>query len=245
MQWSRARYGVRLLVIVVQQTFGGLLNFVPHLHVMVSAGGLQESKSRWMHRIKWDKDELMRAWRYAVIAFLAEACKRNVLRSSLSRETLFEMFESQYKRWWNIFINRGGPKGRQLKHDGRYVRRPPIAQHRLTCVGDQEVEYMAKDTKTKQYVPKKYKGEEFVDVLMKHVPDRGRHAMRYFGLLSPRAKAQLWAAIFVLLNQQQHPHPPRLSWRSLRIRTFGFDPTLDSLGRVMHWVGRQAPIKAV
>src|SRR6476620_2841808 len=93
MQWAKARYGVRLLVIVVQQTFGGFLNFVPHLHVMVSAGGLQESKSRWIHRIKWEKEELMRAWRYAVIAFLAEACKRSVLKSSLSCEMLFEMFD--------------------------------------------------------------------------------------------------------------------------------------------------------
>jgi Putative transposase len=72
-RWAKARYGVRLLVLVVQQTFGGFLNFVPHLHVMVAAGGLQEAKSRWIHRIKWDKDELMRAWRHAVIAFLAEA----------------------------------------------------------------------------------------------------------------------------------------------------------------------------
>ena len=30
-----------------------------------------------------------------------------------------------------------------------------------------------------------------------------------FGLLSPRAKAQLWAGVFVLLNQQRRPRPPR------------------------------------
>jgi hypothetical protein len=110
-------------------------------------------------------------------------------------------------------------------------------------VGDQEVEYMAKDTKTKQFVLRKYRNEEFVDVLMQHVPDHGRHAMRYFGLLSPRSKAQLWAAIFVLLNQPQRPHPRRSSWRWLRITTFGTDPLLDSLGRLMHRVGRQAPVK--
>lgn len=242
--WAKARYGVRLLVLVVQQTFGGLLNFVPHLHVMVSAGGLLESKGRWIHRLKWDKDELMRAWRYAVIAFLAEARKKNVLRSSLPGEEIADMFETQYKRSWNVFISRNGSKAYRLKHDGRYIRRPPIAQHRLTRVGDQEVEYVAKDTKTKQFVLKKYTNEEFVDVLMQHVPDQGRHAMRYFGLLSPRSKARLWAAIFVLLNQQQRPHPRRSSWRWLRIKTFGTDPLLDSLGRLMHRVGRQAPVKA-
>lgn len=239
--WAKARYGVRLLVLVVQQTFGGLLNFVPHLHVMVSAGGLMESKSRWIHRLKFDEAELMRVWRFALIALLAEARKQNVLKSSLSGEDLLNMFVTQYQRSWNIFVSRTGSKAYRLKHDGRYIRRPPIAQHRLKRVGNQEVEYMAKDTKTKQFALKRYTNEEFVKVLMQHVPDRGRHAMRYFGLLSPRSKARLWAAIFVLLNQRQRSHPRRSSWRWLRIKTFGNDPLLDSLGRPMHWVGRRAP----
>ncbi len=68
-QWAKARHGVRLIVIVVQQTFGGLLNFVPHLHVMVSAGGLRESTGRWIHRLDYDRRELMLAWRYAVASF--------------------------------------------------------------------------------------------------------------------------------------------------------------------------------
>ena len=44
MQCARARFGVHLLVLVVQQTFGGILNFVPHLHVMVSAGGCRSRR---------------------------------------------------------------------------------------------------------------------------------------------------------------------------------------------------------
>jgi hypothetical protein len=34
--WAKDRYRVRILVVVVQQTFGGFLNFHPHLHIMVS-----------------------------------------------------------------------------------------------------------------------------------------------------------------------------------------------------------------
>jgi hypothetical protein len=65
---------------------------------MVSAGGLQESTNRWIHCLKFDEEELMRAWRYAFIAFLAEACKRNILRSALSSEELFNMFRTHHKR---------------------------------------------------------------------------------------------------------------------------------------------------
>ncbi len=186
----------------------------------------------------------MRAWRYALIAFLAEACKRNTLRSSLSGEELFNMLTTHHKRRWNVFIGRRGSKAYRLKHDGRYVRRPPIAQHRLTRVGNHQVEYLAKDTKNNKFVVKRYSNEEFVNILMQHVPDRGRHAMRYFGLLSPRSKAQLWASIFVLLDQQPHPHPLRSSWRWLRLKSFGIDLLQDSFGRSMHWIGRRAPVQA-
>ena len=141
-------------------------------------------------------------------------------------------------------MSRNGSKAYRLKHDGRYIRRPPIAQHRLTRVRNAQVEYLAKDTKNKQFVPKRYANGEFVNLLAQHVPHRGRHAMRYFGLLSPRAKSQIWSGVFVLLNQPRRPHPPRLRWRWLRLKTFGTDPLQDSVGHLMHWVGRRAPITA-
>lgn len=243
-QWARVRYGVRLIINVVQQTFGGLLNFVPHLHLMVSAGGLQEFDCRWIHRLKYDRRELMLAWRYAVGAFLSEAHKKGGLTSGLSAGDFLALLRIQHGRDWIVSISSMGSKAYRLKHDGRYVRRPPVAQHRLKLIGEDRVEYWAKDTRSKQYVLKRYTKGEFVEILIQHVPDPGHHAMRYFGLLSPRGKARNWAAIFVLLKQQQRRRPRRVPWRWLLVKTFGTDPLLDSKGRVMRWVGRRQPVAA-
>jgi hypothetical protein len=49
--WAKARHGVRVILMVVQHTFGGLLNFYPHLHVLVSVGGLREAEGRWISRL--------------------------------------------------------------------------------------------------------------------------------------------------------------------------------------------------
>jgi hypothetical protein len=240
-QWAKVRYGVRLIMIVVQQTFGGLLNFVPHLHVMVSAGGLRESTGHWIHHLEYDRRELMLAWRYAVGALLSQAFKKGALRSNLSSEEFQNTLETQHHREWNVFIGRISSKAYRLKHDGRYIRRPPVAQHRLERIGNQRLQYLAKDTRNKRHVLMEYKNEEFVDLLIQHVPGWGLHSMRYFGLLAPRCKARIWASVFVILNQQQRPHPRRLSWRWLRIKTFGDDPLLDGKGQLMRWVGRQRP----
>src|SRR6266702_8781100 len=121
---------------------------------------------------------------------------------------------------------------------------PPIAQHRLQRIGSDHVEYLVKDTRKEQFVSKRYTNVEFLDILIQHVPPRGRHAMRYFGLLAPRSKARTWAAVFALLTQKQRPHPRRLGWRWLRRRTFGIDPLLDGFGQPMHWVGRREPVTA-
>jgi hypothetical protein len=240
--WARARYGVRLIILVVQQTFGGLLNFVPHLHVLVSAGGLREAQNCWITRLNYCKDDLMLAWRYAVITLLAEALNKKMLKSDLSYEELRSLLTTQCKRRWTIFISRAGNKKHRLRHDGRYIRRPPVAQHRMKRIGPDTVEYLAKDTRSKQFVQRQYGLREFIDTLMQHVPFRGRHAMRYFGLLAPRSKARNWPAVFLLLDQKQHPLSPSVGWRSLRLKTFGVDPLLDSHGQPMRWVGRREPV---
>ena len=159
--WAKARYRARILVVVVQQTFGGFLNFHPHLHIMVSAGGLQESKNRWIHQLAYDEDGLMRAWRYAVIAFLAEALKKKVLKPRLFGKNLINIFEIEHKRVWHVFITREMSKAHFLQYAGRYIRRPPIARHRLKIFKDATVEYLAKDTRNDRFQPLRFSSESF------------------------------------------------------------------------------------
>ena len=243
--WVRSQCAVSVLMLVIQHTFGGLLNFYPHLHVLVSAGGLDESTGNWIASLDCDERalvDLMKAWRYAVVAYVAEALKARVLKSGMSPQEIRVMFEAQYNREWNIHISRRMSKTHFVKYVGRYIRRPPIAQHRLARITDQVVEYLAKDTRNNRFVNVRYSNDEFVAILKKQVHGRGRHAMRYFGLLAPRTKARTWAAVFLSLKQKQRPLPCRLGWRYLLHKTFGIDPLIDSFGQEMHWVARLSPV---
>ena len=62
--------------------------------------------------------------------------------------------------------------------------------------------------------------EEFVDALAAHVPDRYRHAMRYFGLLAPGTKHMTSAALFALLGQNTRPRPQRLELAEFTAQVF-------------------------
>jgi hypothetical protein len=243
-QWVKLRYGVRVLILVVPHTFGGDLKFNTHLHILVSSAGLQESEGRWIPHIQFNKDALMRMWRYAVITHLREALKARVLKSNLSVCELTRIFTGAYERHprWIIHLEQVVSKSHFVGYSARYVRRPPIPQRRLLKVTDGEVEFLAKDTKTERSVLTSYSPKEFVTRLAEHVPDCYRHAIRYFGLLAPRAKGQTWAALFAILGQTMRPRPERSSWQNSLRKHFGVDPLIDSRGQAMHWVRQERPI---
>ena len=48
-RWVQAYYGVVPLILVIPHTFGRRLNFHPHLHILVSAGGLNKRENRWVN----------------------------------------------------------------------------------------------------------------------------------------------------------------------------------------------------
>ncbi len=241
-QWVKTRYGVRILIVVMPHTFGRHLNFNVHLHIMVSAGGLKESESCWIAGLRFDRRKLMRMWRYAVITYLRAARKKGLLASEASSEELTLLLKTQYERWWNIYVDPIKSKWHFLRYAARYVRRPPIAQHRFTKIADREVEFLTKDLKEKRVVTTHYLIEEFVDALAAHVPDRYRHQMRYFGLLAPGTKHTTSTTLFALLGQKKRPRPQRLSWRNSLRKYFGVDPLLDGSGHSMRWVCRLKPV---
>ena len=239
--WAKLKYGVRLLIMVIPHTFGARLNFNSHLHILVSAGGLQESEGCWVTSLVFDEEKLMHMWRFAVITFLREAVLAKALTSNLSNAQLGTVLRTQYERWWSIDVDHFASKEHFLRYAGRYVRRPPIAQYRFVKITDREVRFWTKDKIQKRRVNISFTPEEFVATLAEQVPNRYQHAIRYFGLLAPGSKARTSAALFLLLGQQKRPRPRRLSWAFLLRRDFGVDPLIDRWGQTMHWVGRLSP----
>ena len=242
-QWVNTKYGARVLIIVIQHTFGAPLNFNCHLHILVSAGGLQESQGRWISRIHFPKAPLMRMWKYAVITYLRQALKANVLKSDSHAKELRKVLETQYERdFWIVDVDPCKSKQHFLGYVARYVRRPPIAQRRFVNVTEREVEFLTKDKRLQQVVTTRYSIKQFIALWGDQVPDRYRHAIRYFGLLAPGTKSRIWAALFVLLRQERRPRPQRLSWRNSLRQHFGVDPLVDRNGQTMKWVRRAKPL---
>ena len=241
-QWAKVQYGVRVLIMVFPHTFGRRLNFNPHLHLMASSVGLSASDNRVTEKVHFNKKALMHMWRYAVITYLRAALTKGLLSSELNRAEAGALLRSQYERWWNIHVARLVSKSHFLRYAGRYVRRPPIAQHRFTEITKEHVEFSTKDLKEKRVIQTRYSLSKFVEKLAEHVPDHYRHAIRYFGLWAPRSKGQTAPALFLLLGQERRDRPRRLKWADSIRKSFGTDPLIDRHGERLHWGRRLKPI---
>jgi hypothetical protein len=238
--WAKEKYGVQLLTMVVPHTFGRHLTFNVHLHVLVSALGLRESDC-CLRPAFFNRDCLMRRWRLAIIRLLREALKRGDLISEVAGEELELMLAEQSERWWSVHVAYCKSKTHLLRYIGRYVRRPPIAEHRFEKISEDWVAFWTKDRRLKRQVETWYSKERFVDLLSEHIPDDCRHAVRHYGLLSPRGKNRTFTLFFALLGQRRRPRPQRLSWAQSLKKTFNRDPLVDSKGSQMRSFGRIAP----
>lgn len=237
------KFGARVAVLVVCQTFGSHLNFNPHLHILVSTVGLHKTQDRLVRGIRFCRAAIVKEWRHTLLDYLAMALEAGVLSSEHSRPQLEELFQAHWDRLWIAWVDNCGSKGASLRYMSRYLRRPPLAEYRLLPSECQKVSFLTKDKKLGQTVTTSYPTREFIARLADQVPDRYRHGVRYFGLLAPQSIGTSYEVFLALLGQPRLRRPKRLRWAASIQKTFGQDPLLDSDGRRMYRIGRIPPAK--
>ena len=238
LEWAKDADQLRPMITVVRHTFGRHLDFNPHLHILVSAGGLRFGSEQWSSELRFDKAALMKRWRFALITYLREALKRGLLQSDVDARAMRAMLTTQYERWWNVDVQPCASKEHFIRYAGRYVRRPPLAQYRITEHSSAGIRFRTKDHKLKKEILTEYAADTFIDLLADHVPSHYKHGIRHFGLLSPRSRSRTFGAVFAQLGQPRRPKPQHLSWAKSIEREFGHNPLLDSSGELMKLVAR-------
>ncbi len=238
--WIHAKYGLQVGIIAILHTFNSRLDFNAHVHVMVTAGGL-ETSGRWRSSVYFDVDALTHYWRKGVIRLLRACLRSGTLGTDLPAEQIEATLRTHENRWWSLKLQSLGSKEHFLRYAGRYARRPPIAQRRITKISTEEIQFWAKDKRQHCQTIVRFTPKEFISAWMAHIPNKYEHAVRSFGLFAPRVIWNSSAAVFNILGHSLRPRPRPLSWNLLIKRDFGQDPLLDRNGNRMRWTRRIAP----
>jgi len=176
-----------------------------------------------------------------VIALLRAALRAGRFQTELTASQMQDLLAHVERCWWSIKVQCFEDKWHFLQYAGRYVRRPPIAQRRITWIGERTVKFWYKDKKLGRRAEVHCSVEEFIDRWTQHIPERYHHAVRSFGLFAPRALSHTSAALFAILGQERKLRPKPLRWADSLQRDFGLDPLLDHTGKRMRWTRRLAP----
>lgn len=218
------RLRARVAATLVLHTWTRELDFHPHVHAIVSAGGLALDGSRWIHARRgylFPVKVMGKLLRGKVLAELrdAHAAGRLPAEGVLRDPMAFDhILASVAKLAWNVYAKAPFRKrDHVLAYLGRYTHRVGIANSRLLAVSDDAVVFATRDGKTKTLAP-----VEFLRRLVQHVLPDGLHKIRHAGLYASAADAKHAAATEKLATPLPPPQP-RPSWQERLLAITGHD----------------------
>lgn len=242
------RLGAQLGITAVLHTWTRDLRFHPHLHCIVTGGGLA-ADGHWRSTPQdylFPVSVLSALFRGKLVAALDDAYKRGLLDLRGLRDldqvadpdVAWRRFRRRlYRSKWVSYAKRpfAGPQA-VFQYLGRYTHRVGLSNHRLVAADDDAVTFRTRGDETTTLHP-----HEFLRRFLLHVLPPGYVKMRHYGLLAPgnvgtrllTARARLEALppqpSSPALSIQKHPEPafePGSDWRLLLLRLTGFDPAL-------------------
>jgi hypothetical protein len=186
LELGQSRFGARLGVTMVLHTWTRDLQFHPHVHAIVTAGGFDSDTGRWvasspkyLFPIKV-MGELLRG---KMIAALHALHKRGELDgvATLEAPGAFEQLTATLAtKSWVVYAKKTFRRADHvLAYLGRYTHRVAISNSRLVDVRDDAVTFRTKDGKTVTLPP-----VTFLRRFIQHVLPESFHKIRHYGLYS-------------------------------------------------------------
>jgi DNA-directed RNA polymerase subunit RPC12/RpoP len=163
-------------LLAVLHTWTGRMDYHPHVHLLATAGGVSDDGLYWRPSkpgFLVPVRALSRLVRGRLAAALAE--KHPALHAAVPATAWREEWVASILPW-------GGGRDGVLAYLARYVFRIAITSARLVSVDDTHVTFKWKDRKQSRWRICRVAGEEFLRRFLQHVPPRGFHKVRYYGL---------------------------------------------------------------
>jgi hypothetical protein len=175
----------------------------PHVHMLVPGGALAADGRTWRALPPRQKRFLV------PVKALAKRFRGRFL--ALARKALpgVAFPDIPWGKSWVVFAKPTvrGPEN-VLAYLGRYVHRTAISDKRLVECDDTTVAFQYTDSKHHVRKNMRLAADEFLRRFLQHVPPRGFHRVRAFGLLHPSRRSTLRQLQFLLAARSTSAEPP-------------------------------------
>jgi len=209
--------GGRLGILAVLHTWTRAMLFHPHVHMLVTAGGLAPDDQTW---VEPKHPKFLVPDPALSVIFRAKFCAGLKKAGLLSGAHV-----PVWKKRWVVHSQHAGRGDRVLDYLGRYLFRIAISNTRLESIDNGVVRFRYRDNRSQQMRQVTLPGIEFIGRFLQHVLPRGAVKVRYYGIFSPSSKSMLTRARQLLSQhssvpaqspsspqQVVEPHSPARDW---------------------------------
>lgn len=179
--------GARVGVIMALHTWGRTLSFHPHVHCLVTGGGLTSS-GEWRavsngYLLPVRVVRLVFRGKFLAGVGQAIAQERLTLPAGTSEQKLKNLLNQLGRKKWNVCIRERYSHGTGVvTYLARYVRGGPLSNGKLQRVDQAGVTFRYRDHHDGKVKPMKLTAQEFIGRALRHVPDKGTVVLRHYGL---------------------------------------------------------------
>jgi hypothetical protein len=227
---ASTRLGVQIGITAVLHTWGQNLMDHPHLHCIVTGGGI--AKGKWLsskRRFLFPHKVLSRLFKGKFLFYLKKAYKGEELQFpglTAFMQGWKDVMKELYHKDWVVYCKSpfNGPET-VVAYLGRYTHRIAITNHRLIDIENGRVSFLWKDyadgNKRKAMTLDAF---EFIRRFLLHVLPDGFVKIRYFGLLANRIRKASLEMCRELLGTTELQGTSE-TWQKMLLRLTGIDVT--------------------
>ena len=217
--------GAKIGLIAVLHTWSQTLIHHPHVHCIVTGGGLAKDGAWRASRADYllPVRVLSRLYRGKLLAKLRSAEKAGDLKASLAPETIREL----YTKEWTVYAKRPFAGAEHVvAYLGRYTHRIAISNHRMIDHDGESVRFRYRDSvQGDRHRVMRLDAQEFIRRFLLHVLPHGFVKIRHYGLLGNRCRqADLRVCRQRLLGiwEKSRPGEPK-TWEEILLQVVGID----------------------
>ena len=214
-------------ILAVVHTFGGDLKFNPHVHLLMTEGGLTNGNA-WKDIPFLPYNLLRKKWQYHLLTEV----KKHLPKTREHAKFIDRLFKKNPKGFYVNGESKMTSARYTSRYIGRYLARPALAEYRISRYDGNQVKFWYESHETGKREYRTLNVVDFISRLITHIPLKGFKMVRRYGLYSRRSKGIPLETLkgcrrFVQMTLDFFKDlPKKLSWRQRLIASFGKDPLI-------------------
>ncbi|MGL5694369.1 MAG: IS91 family transposase [Peptostreptococcaceae bacterium] len=226
--YSKGKSKYEVGIIAVVHTFGKDIKWNPHVHTLITEGGINKNTNWWTSIKHIPFEYLRRSWQKVVLDIMKNH------RQDIEMKRVINKMYKKYPKGFYVNARRSLKDTSQaIKYIGRYLGRAAIAEYRIKSYDGETVVFWYKDEDNKR-IDISMPVLEFIGKITQQIHKKGFKTVRRYGLYSRRSSSLSKQIIHLYrfmrqrnideLLKSKKENTIKKNWKQRMIEFFGENP---------------------